>query len=67
MDNCDGKQARKIGAATPLGMLFDHGCDALSTGIIALSFAKIAGVGKFLQCVITALAVFVFFLATLEQ
>ena len=28
-DNCDGKQARKTGNSTPLGMLFDHGCDSL--------------------------------------
>jgi ethanolaminephosphotransferase len=29
LDNCDGKQARKTGNSTPLGMLFDHGCDSL--------------------------------------
>jgi len=26
----DGKQARKTGNSSPLGMLFDHGCDALT-------------------------------------
>jgi len=28
----DGKQARKTGNSSPLGMLFDHGCDAITTG-----------------------------------
>ena len=28
LDNMDGKQARRTENGTPLGMLFDHGCDA---------------------------------------
>ncbi len=32
LDAIDGKQARRTGSATPLGELFDHGCDALSVG-----------------------------------
>jgi len=28
LDNCDGKQARRTGSSSPMGMLFDHGCDA---------------------------------------
>jgi len=27
MDNCDGKQARRTGNGSPLGMMFDHQCD----------------------------------------
>ena len=34
LDNLDGKQARKIQNSTPLGMIMDHGCDAL--GVVAL-------------------------------
>ena len=30
-DNVDGKQARRTQSSSPLGELFDHGCDALST------------------------------------
>jgi ethanolaminephosphotransferase len=30
LDNMDGKQARKTGTSSPLGLLFDHGCDALN-------------------------------------
>lgn len=29
-DACDGKQARRTGSSSPLGQLFDHGCDAVS-------------------------------------
>ncbi|KAJ1565790.1 hypothetical protein HK405_011599, partial [Cladochytrium tenue] len=33
LDAIDGKQARSTGMSGPLGELFDHGCDALNTGI----------------------------------
>ena len=29
LDACDGKQARRTGSSSPLGQLFDHGCDAV--------------------------------------
>ena len=29
LDAMDGKQARRTGSSSPLGQLFDHGCDAL--------------------------------------
>ena len=31
LDNLDGKQARKTGSASPLGLLFDHGIDAANS------------------------------------
>jgi len=31
MDAMDGKQARRTQSSTPLGQLFDHGCDCLAT------------------------------------
>ena len=31
LDACDGKQARRLNASSPLGLLFDHGTDACST------------------------------------
>ena len=40
LDNVDGKQARLLHNSTPLGMILDHGCDAL--GILFLTL----GVGK---------------------
>ncbi|CAK9010378.1 unnamed protein product [Durusdinium trenchii] len=30
MDAMDGKQARRTGSSSPLGQLFDHGCDCLA-------------------------------------
>eukprot|EP01029_Cantina_marsupialis_P028249 TRINITY_DN775914_c0_g1_i1.p1 TRINITY_DN775914_c0_g1~~TRINITY_DN775914_c0_g1_i1.p1 ORF type:complete len:370 (-),score=81.70 TRINITY_DN775914_c0_g1_i1:57-1166(-) len=44
LDACDGKQARKTGSSSPLGQLFDHGCDALATTLIT---ANIAGALQF--------------------
>lgn len=31
LDNMDGKQARRTGSGSPLGLLFDHGCDAINS------------------------------------
>ena len=36
LDALDGKQARRTGTSSPLGELFDHGCDAMGTHLIAL-------------------------------
>ena len=31
LDNMDGKQARRTGSSSPMGLLFDHGCDAINS------------------------------------
>lgn len=36
LDAIDGKQARRTNTSTPLGELFDHGCDAISTVFVAV-------------------------------
>lgn len=36
LDALDGKQARRIKAFSPLGQLFDHGCDSLSTSAMLI-------------------------------
>ncbi|XP_064811990.1 choline/ethanolaminephosphotransferase 1-like isoform X2 [Oncorhynchus masou masou] len=36
LDAIDGKQARRTNNSTPLGELFDHGCDSLSTVFVVL-------------------------------
>ena len=36
-DALDGKQARRTGTSSPLGELFDHGCDAVGTHLISLN------------------------------
>lgn len=37
LDAIDGKQARRLGLASPLGELFDHGMDSISTVLVWLS------------------------------
>lgn len=39
LDAIDGKQARRTNSSSPLGELFDHGCDSLSTGMLWLHVA----------------------------
>jgi phosphatidylglycerophosphate synthase len=39
LDAIDGKQARRTNSQSPLGELFDHGCDSVSAGI-ELFFVK---------------------------
>ncbi|XP_044255893.1 choline/ethanolaminephosphotransferase 1 isoform X3 [Tribolium madens] len=55
LDAIDGKQARKTGTANPLGELFDHGCDSISTVFVALSACIAVQLGyypgwMFFQC-----------------
>jgi len=44
-DNMDGKQARKTGSQSPLGLLFDHGCDAINAGLSILPVSSSLGLG----------------------
>jgi len=37
LDQMDGKQARRTGSSSPLGMIMDHGCDSLVTFIFTIS------------------------------
>jgi phosphatidylglycerophosphate synthase len=37
LDAIDGKQARRTNSSTPLGELFDHGCDAVSTVFVVIA------------------------------
>ncbi|KAI3425927.1 hypothetical protein D9Q98_007899 [Chlorella vulgaris] len=39
MDCLDGKQARRTKNSSPLGQLFDHGCDALAVHLILMNVA----------------------------
>ncbi|XP_057765653.1 choline/ethanolaminephosphotransferase 1 isoform X2 [Salvia miltiorrhiza] len=44
-DAVDGKQARRTNSSSPLGELFDHGCDALGCAFEALAFGSTAMCG----------------------
>ncbi|KAG8261493.1 hypothetical protein J6590_070898 [Homalodisca vitripennis] len=55
LDAIDGKQARRTDSSTPLGELFDHGCDSISTVFVALSACIATQLGHcpawmFFQC-----------------
>merc|ERR1712151_883998 len=40
-DNTDGKQARRTGSGSPLGMLFDHGLDACTAVVVMYQLGRI--------------------------
>ena len=41
LDNIDGKQARRTGTSSPLGLMFDHQVDALNVTITATYLATV--------------------------
>ncbi|XP_054809439.1 choline/ethanolaminephosphotransferase 1 isoform X2 [Prosopis cineraria] len=45
-DAVDGKQARRTNSSSPLGELFDHGCDALACTFESLAFGSTAMCGR---------------------
>lgn len=45
MDAIDGMQARRTKSSTPLGQLFDHGCDCATTTVFSLMMINGLGVG----------------------
>lgn len=58
----DGKQARRTGTSSPLGELFDHGCDSISTVFITLSTCSAIQYGSFPKIMfIEVFAVFALF------
>ncbi|KAI9591533.1 CDP-alcohol phosphatidyltransferase-domain-containing protein [Syncephalis fuscata] len=67
-DNVDGKQARRTGTSSPLGELFDHGCDALNCSFGALVQAAGMGFGHTWYTVfIVALTTTPFYFSTWEE
>jgi len=47
LDNVDGKQARKLHNSTPLGMIMDHGCDALGLLFLSIGVARVICLNDF--------------------
>ncbi|UJR28301.1 hypothetical protein I4U23_009547 [Adineta vaga] len=47
LDAIDGKQARRTDSSTPLGELFDHGCDSVSTVFVTLAFCCATQLGVY--------------------
>ncbi|TPP52934.1 CDP-alcohol phosphatidyltransferase family protein [Leishmania donovani] len=68
LDNLDGHQARRTGTSSPLGMLMDHGCDAVNCIIGALSVATAVSAGPSWKTWLIVLnTVITFFLNTWEE
>ena len=63
LDAMDGKQARRTGSATPLGQLFDHGCDALSVGFLHGMVATCCLIGPTQWYMMTLTSAYVTFFA----
>ena len=47
LDAIDGKQARRTGSASPLGELFDHGCDSVTCIFLVLTSLSAVQLGDF--------------------
>eukprot|EP01094_Clydonella_sp_ATCC50884_P004226 TRINITY_DN13298_c0_g1_i1.p1 TRINITY_DN13298_c0_g1~~TRINITY_DN13298_c0_g1_i1.p1 ORF type:complete len:417 (+),score=124.24 TRINITY_DN13298_c0_g1_i1:110-1252(+) len=69
LDALDGKQARRTGSSSPLGELFDHGCDAMATVFIGVAIATMLrfGTHPWLFLVLAVCACLLFFLAQWEE
>ena len=67
LDNCDGKQARKTGNCSTLGMLFDHGCDTLTSMTLTVTFVHIMGVTGDMYYILILAVSMAFFVPTLDQ
>jgi len=68
LDAIDGKQARRTGSSSPLGQLFDHGCDCIIAGafIFQLLIVTQAGAGS-VGLLIMTLTSLGFFLTNHEE
>lgn len=68
LDNLDGKQARRVGASSPLGLFFDHGCDAINCTIGSLTLMSATQMGSTWKSVSLLMStIFLFFLNTWEE
>lgn len=68
LDNVDGKQARRTNSSSPLGELFDHGCDAVNCTCVVLLQAAALGLGHSVDALILFLVTVIgFYLSTAEE
>ncbi len=67
LDNCDGKQARKTGNSSALGLLFDHGLDCLVAGLQPILVAHILNYSVMEQFIFVFALTATFYLITYES
>jgi ethanolaminephosphotransferase len=67
-DNIDGRQARRTGTSSPLGELFDHGCDALNCSLGAMIQSAAMGLGhSWYSAFLLVLTTAPFYISTWEE
>jgi len=67
MDNIDGKQARRTGAGSPLGELFDHGVDSLVMGMFIMIVSSILGAGGYVTAIFGVVMMSPFYFSHWEE
>ncbi|ELR24540.1 CDPalcohol phosphatidyltransferase superfamily protein [Acanthamoeba castellanii str. Neff] len=67
LDNLDGRQARRTGTSSPLGELFDHGCDCLAVAVGACTASCIYQFGTFYSMLELVTMSAAFWLASWEE
>eukprot|EP00158_Paraphelidium_tribonemae_P005070 Partr_v1_DN27141_c0_g2_i5_m15773 putative phosphotransferase 1 len=68
LDAIDGKQARRTNSSSPLGQLFDHGCDALNTTLGVILSASALNMGASWLAVFSLLvSIGNFYISTWEE
>ncbi len=73
LDNMDGKQARKTNSSSPLGLLFDHGCDAINSIFGSVTWINAFGLSAVIPqhlapiWIMTFIPMFTFFVTTWEE
>uniref|UniRef100_A0A915B9X2 diacylglycerol cholinephosphotransferase n=1 Tax=Parascaris univalens TaxID=6257 RepID=A0A915B9X2_PARUN len=65
LDATDGKQARRTGSSSPLGELFDHGCDSMAQVFVTLNicYSMQFGQQRYAVFAISVLSVALFYCA----
>uniref|UniRef100_A0AC34QXQ8 Choline/ethanolamine phosphotransferase n=1 Tax=Panagrolaimus sp. JU765 TaxID=591449 RepID=A0AC34QXQ8_9BILA len=65
LDAIDGKQARRTNSSSPLGELFDHGCDAISQVFVTLNICHSMQLGqhRYFVLFIAVISMIVFYAA----
>jgi len=67
MDNLDGKQARRTGTSSPLGELFDHGCDSLFLLLVSVALKTGLDLGNWEAYYMLTAGVLVFYASHWEE
>ena len=67
LDNMDGKQARRTSTSSPLGMMFDHGCDAMTGPLICMIISKIVQANYWQVIALQLLGLMIYIFIHLEE